>query len=85
MERTQVEEGADYEGGQRPAEPAQGRLVREDEHDKSDEEEADDGRVDFTVDLQKKDKQQWRQAFLAAESEGPSPSEKFPCSVVFVL
>ena len=44
------------------------RLVREDEHDKSDEDEA--GRVDFSVDLQTKDKQKRREAFLAAEQEG---------------
>lgn len=46
------------------------RLVREDEHDKSDEEENEDGRVDFTVDLQKKDQQQRREAFMAAEHSG---------------
>ena len=46
------------------------RLVREDEHDKSDEDEAEDGRVDFSVDLQTKDKQKRREAFLAAEQEG---------------
>lgn len=46
------------------------RLVREDENDKSDEDEGEDGRVDFTVDLQTKDRQQRREAFLAAEREG---------------
>jgi hypothetical protein len=46
------------------------RLVREDELDKSDEDEAEDGRVDFSVDLQTKDKQKRREAFLAAEQEG---------------
>ena len=46
------------------------RLVREDENDKSDEDEGDDGRVDFSVDLQTKDKQKRREAFLAAEQEG---------------
>jgi len=45
------------------------RLVREDENDKSDEEEGEDGRVDFSVDLLKKDKQKRREAFLAAEQE----------------
>jgi len=45
------------------------RLVREDENDKSDEDEGDDGRVDFSVDLQTKDKQKRREAFLAAEQE----------------
>lgn len=46
------------------------RLVREDELDKSDEEENEDGRVDFTVDLEKKTKQQRREAFFAAENSG---------------
>jgi len=46
------------------------RLVREDENDKSDEEEGEDGRVDFSVDLMNKDKQKRREAFLAAEQEG---------------
>lgn len=46
------------------------RLVREDDNDKSDEDEGDDGRVDFSVDLQNKDKQKRREAFLAAVKEG---------------
>lgn len=49
------------------------RLVREDENDKSDEEEGEDGRVDFSVDLLNKDKQKRREAFLAAEQEGELP------------
>lgn len=46
------------------------RLVREDENDKSDEEEREDGRVDFSVDLQTKDRERRKEAFLAAEQEG---------------
>lgn len=51
------------------------RLVREDDHDKSDEEENEDGRIDFTVDLQKKDMQQRREAFMAAENSGTTIRE----------
>lgn len=52
------------------------RLVREDDHDKSDEEEGEDGRVDFSVDLQSKDRERRKEAFLAAEREGISPPSK---------
>jgi len=61
-----VEDMPDYNANQ----ASKARLVREDEHDKSDEEEAEDGRVDFSVDLLTKDKQKRREAFLAAEEEG---------------
>ena len=52
------------------SQPCTARLVRDDENDKSDEDEAEDGRVDFSVDLRGKDRQQRREAFLAAEREG---------------
>lgn len=63
-----VDEMPDYEKEKTSVTSA--RLVREDENDKSDEEEAEDGRMDFSVDLQTKDKNERREAFLAAEREG---------------
>ena len=64
-----LEDMPDYEREQQ-ATMSSARLVREDENDKSDEEERDDGRLDFSVDLLTKDKQQRREAFMAAEREG---------------
>ena len=64
-----LDEMPDYEKESQAA-VTSARLVREDENDKSDEDEAEDGRMDFSVDLQTKDKQQRREAFLAAEREG---------------
>lgn len=63
-----LEDMPDFEREQ--AAMSSARLVREDENDKSDEEERDDGRLDFSVDLLTKDKQQRREAFMAAEREG---------------
>ena len=63
-----VDEMPDYDNKEPPASSA--RLVREDDHDKSDEDEGEDGRMDFSVDLLTKDREQRREAFLAAEREG---------------
>lgn len=67
-----VDEMPDYEKESQQATVTSARLVREDENDKSDEDEAEDGRMGFAVDLLTKDKQERREAFLAAEREGRS-------------
>ncbi|XP_046650905.1 PAX3- and PAX7-binding protein 1-like [Daphnia pulicaria] len=65
-----VDEMPDYEkDSQQTSSVTSARLVREDENDKSDEDEAEDGRMGFAVDLLTKDKQERREAFLAAERE----------------
>ncbi|KZS19148.1 PAX3- and PAX7-binding protein 1 [Daphnia magna] len=64
-----VDEMPDYEKESQQATVTSARLVREDENDKSDEDEAEDGRMGFAVDLLTKDKQERREAFLAAERE----------------
>lgn len=65
-----LEEVPDYEKeSQQQSTVTSARLVREDENDKSDEDEAEDGRMDFSVDLLTKDKKERREAFLAAEQE----------------
>lgn len=65
-----VDEMPDYEKESQQDTVTSARLVREDENDKSDEDEAEDGRMGFAVDLLTKDKQERREAFLAAEREG---------------
>jgi len=65
-----VDEMPDYEKDSQQTTVTSARLVREDENDKSDEDEPEDGRMGFAVDLLTKDKQERREAFLAAEREG---------------
>lgn len=65
-----VDEMPDYDKESQQNSVTSARLVREDDNDKSDEEEAEDGRMDFSVDLLTKDKKERREAFLAAEREG---------------
>lgn len=76
-EYIKVDETQDYEKESQQSAVTSARLVREDENDKSDEDEAEDGRMDFSVDLLTKDKQQRREAFLAAERQGNNRMNSF--------
>ncbi|KAL8611073.1 hypothetical protein ACOMHN_064364 [Nucella lapillus] len=53
---------------------ASSRLIRDDEHDKSDEEE--EGRVDFSVNNQERERQKIRDDFMAAEHGSDEESDR---------